>query len=346
VCLAKHMDNFNPLQHAMDQGYEHFSCFEQLLQYGFDVQNIRIGLTLITPTSYCIQKGNLECLRAVLESSHYHLNFENQDGETPIVQAIKRDRVEMVQLLVEAGADPNIRDIKLVNAVGWAIKLGQYESLKVIFGKIVEGTTPHLSLTRCLAFPQGGSADTALITAIEATRTGMVKFLLQCDADPLEPNGFGETPIEISVINGAIYQNDGRTQQPGIFRLLFQCPVRYHIKWPLDRIHHRERFSNSFTPMTYLSLPTTSYYLVKGGGLNINQVKRAKGYSMSTLVPTKPRTKPKSLKGAARRVIRKQWEKKSVNNYHLVTQLKNFPTGLKNYLVYYADLEEDENDDN
>jgi len=109
----------------------------------------------------CVQCNHLARARQMLSSGADPNHEEDPDCcNTPLETAIFNDSVEMVQLLIEFGADPNQQN-------------------KISYGR--DG---------------GYGGDTALHAAVSASSAKMVKLLLAHGADPDISNANGLSPIE------------------------------------------------------------------------------------------------------------------------------------------------------
>ncbi|MCJ1310737.1 hypothetical protein MMC25_004403 [Agyrium rufum] len=93
-----------------------FSKQVNILKALFDTNaNAKIGLlnsTKNTVLPATAVSGSGDCMRLILSRDSSHLNHRNRLGKTTLHDAIERRRQEVVQILLEAGADPNIKDDK------------------------------------------------------------------------------------------------------------------------------------------------------------------------------------------------------------------------------------------
>ncbi|KAI9442915.1 ankyrin repeat-containing domain protein [Lactarius indigo] len=107
----------SPLQLASRQG--HLNVVEYLLRHGANA-NFR-DVRLWTPLSYAATWGRLEIVRVLLEPEYdADVNSQDEDGLTPIHGLLlwaatlycssQSDHPQIVRLLLEHGANPNIRD--------------------------------------------------------------------------------------------------------------------------------------------------------------------------------------------------------------------------------------------
>lgn len=83
--------------------------------------------------------NNLDYLIKYLKENKYQVNLQNNHGITPLIIAIHKNNIEMINTLLLAGADPNIIDLKGKNAMHHAADNGNidiYEFLEDAGGDI------------------------------------------------------------------------------------------------------------------------------------------------------------------------------------------------------------------
>ena len=184
-------DNYGltPLHYAVHCGYEKFVDF--LLRHGADPNAKDIGgntplhisafeghpATIILPLELGSRSEEPETymrIAKLLIKSGADVNMKNNGGRTPLHAAVLQNRIDIVRLLLESGADPNARCRNLY-----------------------------------LAPPDGG--ELALLPASEVTPLHMaanggyedlVKLLLESGADPTARDSLGRTPAEVAEWSG------------------------------------------------------------------------------------------------------------------------------------------------
>lgn len=88
-----------------------------LVRAGLDIDGVnQYGETPL----YIAAVGSARSLRALLASGA-HVNVRNLKLSTPLIAAVRQCRIENIQLLLAAGADPAIRDQSGKNARDYAV---------------------------------------------------------------------------------------------------------------------------------------------------------------------------------------------------------------------------------
>lgn len=88
---------------------------------------------------YCIKKGNLICLRGVINKLEKFgltiqeiLRFRNKLGDTPLIYAVKQDQIDTVRFLLLQGADPRVVDNNFKYPIDIAIERKQINIINAI----------------------------------------------------------------------------------------------------------------------------------------------------------------------------------------------------------------------
>lgn len=82
------------------------AAVQSLISYGFDA--MRVDRNGDTPLHLAVREGHLETARALLDASD--VNARNNHGLSPLHWATLRGDRAMCAMLLEYGADPNMRD--------------------------------------------------------------------------------------------------------------------------------------------------------------------------------------------------------------------------------------------
>ncbi|MFV0948599.1 ankyrin repeat domain-containing protein [Wolbachia endosymbiont of Nasonia giraulti] len=88
---------------------------------------------------YCIKKGNLICLRGVINklekiglTIQEILRFRNKLGDTPLIYAVKQGQIDTVRFLLLQGADPRVVDNNFKSPIDIAIEKKQIDIINAI----------------------------------------------------------------------------------------------------------------------------------------------------------------------------------------------------------------------
>ncbi|XP_019872884.2 delta-latroinsectotoxin-Lt1a [Aethina tumida] len=166
-------------------------CFEQLNK-GFDVnQDLESGWTpLLLACSY----GQLELVDEFIKLGA-DVNYE-KNGHTPLMLACNcpnyttnfSKSLQIIQKLVENGADVNKTDRKRMNALMFAASNGNLEAIKYL-------------LPLCDKNSKDNQDWTPLFWAINGKHENVVKFLLEQGVDYTKNDVRGFTPVELAKYN-------------------------------------------------------------------------------------------------------------------------------------------------
>lgn len=88
---------------------------------------------------YCIKKGNLICLRGVINklekiglTIQEILRFRNKLGDTPLIYAVKQGEIDTVRFLLLQGADPRVVDNNFKSPIDIAIEKKKIDIINAI----------------------------------------------------------------------------------------------------------------------------------------------------------------------------------------------------------------------
>lgn len=118
----------SPLYHAADMG--HTDIINLLLRY----RPLADHLThpLITPLSMAVMGGHIEAIKALLAAGE-DINFRSPaDGTTVLHFAAESGHVDMINFLVQSGADPDVGDLQLLTPLHRAIRVKQNASAEAL----------------------------------------------------------------------------------------------------------------------------------------------------------------------------------------------------------------------
>ena len=98
----------------------------QLIERGADVN--KPGWA---PLHYAATKGHLEVMKVLLEN-HAYIDAASPNGSTPLMMAAMYGTPSAVKLLLEAGADPSLKNIQGLTAIDFAQRDKRLESAELI----------------------------------------------------------------------------------------------------------------------------------------------------------------------------------------------------------------------
>jgi ankyrin repeat protein len=93
-----------------------------------------------TPLHYASTNGHLEVMRLLLEH-HAYIDAESPNGTTPLMMAAHYGTPQAVKLLLEAGADPGLRNKLELTAIDFAHRGNRPESAEII-AAFIRGRQP------------------------------------------------------------------------------------------------------------------------------------------------------------------------------------------------------------
>lgn len=109
---------------------------QRLIQKGADVN--KPGWT---PLHYAATHGHLEVMRLLLEE-HAYIDAASPNNTTPLMMAARYGTPSAVKLLLEAGADPMLKNDLGLNAIDFSVQANRLESAEII-AAFVRGLQPR-----------------------------------------------------------------------------------------------------------------------------------------------------------------------------------------------------------
>jgi len=173
-----------------------------------------------------IKKGNLEEVKTILDRNPGLLNIpgEDEEGNTPILQAGFSNKMDIFKYLVEKGADINLANKEGLVPLHLAAFLGDKEMVRLLLSKgvpvdpvstIIKATPlnlaarlGHKEVVEILLSAdanvhlKGFEGSTPLHSAVESRSVEIARLLLEKGASPDEKDRKGCTPLLLAALYG------------------------------------------------------------------------------------------------------------------------------------------------
>ena len=104
---------------------------KKLINNGYPLDNCDDDLGY-TPLHYAVKEGHMEIIKILIQAgANVNAHDESRNGNTRLAEVSGNCSFEVAKLLVEAGADPNIRGWMQLNAIDRAAKRMRGDGPKV-----------------------------------------------------------------------------------------------------------------------------------------------------------------------------------------------------------------------
>ena len=181
-------DGFTPLLQAI---FERHQKVAELLLSRADVNPNQPDTTHNQTPLWMASTAGDDILALFLARKDLEIDGQSRWSETPLYQAIQRNRLSAAKMLLAAGADPNIPAHEAKTALSWAAAQGSEEALDLLL--------QHPSIA--LDIPDK-SGQTPLLLAADAGHTKSVRMLLDKGASLKHADNEGRTALSLAAAKG------------------------------------------------------------------------------------------------------------------------------------------------
>jgi len=166
---------------------ENINIVKELIEE-YDVDINEISDNGDTSLIYSVKNENMEMIEFLIENGA-NPNQEDDFGRTPISYAVEKENLLILKYLIDHGAEFDITSNKILL---FAIKLGNLEIMQYLIDAGVD-------INKC-----SNHGTTPLIFTIEQGNDELVEFLIDNGADANERDYYGHTPLIKSIVIGNV----------------------------------------------------------------------------------------------------------------------------------------------
>ncbi|KAI3932240.1 hypothetical protein MKW98_024960 [Papaver atlanticum] len=140
---------------------------------------------------FAAREGKIEVCKYLAEELKIDVNTKDEDGDTPLLHAVRQGHNNIAKYLLDCGANPDASSELGATALHHAAGMGNIELLNLLLSKVVEVDSQS-------------DAGTPLIWAAGHGQPDAVKILLEHQANPNAETDDGITPLLSAVAAGAL----------------------------------------------------------------------------------------------------------------------------------------------
>lgn len=149
-----------------------------------------------------VESESMEILKLLLEAGA-QINAKTSGGETALTEAARTGKVEMVKILLEAGANPNIQDRMEMTPLHWTIHWSRQTAQTPTKPGYIE-TVQHLLKGGARVDLSHSDGTTPLMMAAKLDEAEICRILMEAGADRKARNKEGQTAADIAMNRGFI----------------------------------------------------------------------------------------------------------------------------------------------
>jgi len=147
------------------------------------------------PLNVASKFGTVADVEKILKGNIKHINDQDDDGNTPLANAVVQEQIDVVKLLLDHGADPNISNKNGDTPLGYAASRNGTNGTLLCEWLLAKGAI--VNPTNKTEY-----RITPLDWAISSDNTELVKILLDAGASVKAKNDNGDTPLDAAADRG------------------------------------------------------------------------------------------------------------------------------------------------
>ncbi|XP_014677172.1 PREDICTED: putative ankyrin repeat protein RF_0381 [Priapulus caudatus] len=176
-----------PLMMAVSKGEE--AMVQMLLSHGTDANAADWQAHTSLHHAACV--GRLDIVRLLLEAGADPNVDDAESGVTPLMWAVSKGEETVVQMLLSHGADANAADWQAHTSLHHAACFDRLDIVRLL---LEAGADPNAAETE--------TRRTSLMMAVKEGDEAMVRMLLSHGADSNAANSYGLTSLHVAVVSG------------------------------------------------------------------------------------------------------------------------------------------------
>ncbi|TGM09707.1 ankyrin repeat domain-containing protein [Leptospira barantonii] len=141
--------------------------------------------------SWAVKNLDRESIELLLEAGA-DPDETNARGETPLLTSLDQGNEDLIRIFLEAGADSGKKDFSGNTPLTKAVSTGNLEIVEMVFEN--ENSTPDLE-------ERNGEGYSPLLLAVDLGHLSIVEYLLEQDADFLKKNSEGRTILHLTALH-------------------------------------------------------------------------------------------------------------------------------------------------
>ncbi|KAJ2951460.1 hypothetical protein O0L34_g13612 [Tuta absoluta] len=186
----------------------------------------------VTPLHIAAAQGRLDLIQLLIDYGA-NVNVQDYDGDTPIHDAVVTTKHKAVEMLLHAGGDPELKSEASYTPFHLACYRGSLECVKVLHPFVININEKSFK------------GDTPLILAVQGFHNEVVQFLLQNGADPHIKTSYGELAMNMALYMGYSFIFNLLLQVTDIEKMdkeiiLFACKPHYFKLEILEPLLNRD----------------------------------------------------------------------------------------------------------